>query len=168
MRTVKYRVTGSRQPNLSAEGTVKELMSRMAYFPLGKDIPPRSVMNDVFRLGHRDNGINGDVDWEAFELTPEEYEVLVAELLTDKESGYQILETPAWVETEVDWMAFTNWYHFGVPAEEYRQILYDYYGLIDARKKALAEDDKELAFTLKVKLTEAATNMFSFLKKYHQ
>jgi hypothetical protein len=168
MLTVKYKVTGTRQPNFSAEGTVKELLSWTAYFPAGKDIPPRSVMNDVFRTGHRDNGFNGDVYWEPFELGPEEYEELVAELLADKEKGYTILETPAWVETELDWMAYTQWYYYGVPLQEYRQILYDYHDLIDAQNKAIAEGDESLAFTLKLKLGEAAMNMANFLSKYHR
>jgi hypothetical protein len=168
MLTVKYRVTGTRQPNFSAEGTVKELLSWIAYFLTGKDIPPRSVMNDVFRSGHRSCGFDGDVYWEPFELSAEEYEGLVAELLADKEMGYQILETPDWVETELDWMAFTNWYHHGVPLQEYRQMLYDSYALIDERNKALAAGDEKLAFTLKLKLGEATINMVNFLRKYHQ
>ena len=35
MRTVKYRVTGTRQPNVTAEGTVKELISWVGYVLVG-------------------------------------------------------------------------------------------------------------------------------------
>jgi hypothetical protein len=168
MRTVKYRVTGTRQPNITAEGTVKELISWVGYVLVRKYIPPLSTMNDFFKRGHLSNGFNGDTYWEPFELRPNEYDALVAELLTDKKAGYQILDAPDWIATEVDWTAYTTWHDFGVPLEPHRQMLYEFRRLIDKQAKALAEGDRELASTLSTRLGEAAISMANYLEKYYR
>ena len=168
MRTVKYRVTGTRQPNVNAEGTVKELISWVGYVLVGKYIPPLSAMNDFFKRGHLSNGFNGDTYWEPFELRPNEYDALVAELLTDKNAGYQTLDAPDWIATEVDWTAYTTWHDFGVPLEPHRQMLYECRQLIDEQAKAVAEGDRELASTLSTQLGEAAISMANYLEKYYR
>jgi len=168
MRTVKYKVTGTRQPNFSAEGSVRELMTWLAGFPPTKDVPPRSVMNGVFKKGFWDGGFNGDTHWEPFELTLDEYGELVAEMLSDKAADYQVLEAPEWIQKELDWTAYVNWHHLNMPLEEYRRMLYKFHDLIDTRKEALAKGDEKLAFTLNIRLGEAANKMFNFLAKYNR
>ena len=168
MRSVKYRVTGTRQPNVAAEGTIKDLISLVRYALIPKYIPPLRVMNEFFRRGHLDNGFNGDTYWEPFELRPDEYDALVAELLTDQDAGFRTLDPLNWITTEVDWTAYTSWHDFGVPLEPHRQMLYDYHRLIDERAKAIAEGDHDRASTLSTQLADAANRMVKYLGKYYR
>jgi len=166
MRTVKYSVTGTRQPNVASEGTVRELISVVGSALIGKYIPPLRPMNQFFKRGHLSNGYNGDTYWEPFELPPGEYDRLVDELLADKDAGYQALAAPDWVETEIDWTAFTSWHELGVPIEPHRQMLYDMHNLIDEHAKAVAEGNRTLAVTLSVRIADGANRMIAYLQDY--
>jgi hypothetical protein len=166
MRMVKYRITGTRQPNFTADGTPGELLKWVMGFPPSRDVPPLAAMNDVFRKGFRSGGFNGDTHWEPFELSSHDYAEVVAELLADEEAGYRLLAAPDWVATELDWMAYVGSHHQGIPLEPYRDLLCRYDRLVNELDAARAKGNKVAVFQRTVQLTMTARKMLRFLKRY--
>lgn len=165
-KTVKYWTTGTRQPNFTAVGTPAELLKWVAGFPPSKDVPPRAVLNDVFRKGFQEGGFNGDTHWEPFELSPAEYDDFVQELLADDKACYRTLESPEWIQTELDWLAYVSWKRDGVPLEPYRKLLYRLNTLIAAQRAARSSGRKLAHFVRTLQLFAVLRRMQRFLAKY--
>ncbi|MGL5875214.1 MAG: hypothetical protein ACRC2R_23100 [Xenococcaceae cyanobacterium] len=51
-----------------------------------------------------DAGMSGGCSWKSFEITQEEYEELVLDLLTDLELQFEILDAPTEVQTYRQWI----------------------------------------------------------------
>lgn len=101
------------------KGTLKDLLLAMPYVLHGF-IPPfhviscllqRGVPNEFFPDGllpdgkvQYDAGMSGGCCWQPFEITREDYEELVLDLLTDPESQFEVLDAPAEVQTYVQWV----------------------------------------------------------------
>jgi hypothetical protein len=141
-KTISYWITGSRLPNFRAEGKPIDLLPWMLGFPPSKDVPPLAVVNAVFRAGFRSGGFNGDTHWDPFELTLAEYEDFAQSLLADGAAGYRILESPAWIKTEIDWRAYVAWHQYGIPLERYRTLLYKFDELVAKRRAELESGGK--------------------------
>jgi hypothetical protein len=100
-------------------GTLKDLLLAMPYV-LHRFIPPFHVINYLLQHGvpnelfpdgllpngkvQCDAGMSGGCSWKPFEITREEYEELVLDLLTDPESQFEILDAPAEVQTYMQWV----------------------------------------------------------------
>ncbi len=48
--------------------------------------------------------MSGGCSWKPFEITREEYEELVLDLLTDPKSHFEVLDAPAKVKTYTEWV----------------------------------------------------------------
>jgi hypothetical protein len=141
-KTITYWITGTRRPNFRAEGTPVDLLPWILGFPPSADVPPLAVVNAVCGEGSRSCGFNGDAHWEPFALTPAEYEEFVQMLLADPEKGYRILESPAWIKTEIDWSAYVASVRYGIPLEPYRKLLYKYDELVEQTRAARRSGSK--------------------------
>jgi hypothetical protein len=102
-------------------GTLKDLLLTLP-FVLHRFIPPFHVLryllkhgvpNEFFPDGYLpdgkvqyDAGMSGGGSWKPFELTQEEYENLVLDLLTDPEADFEVLDAPAEVQTYPQWAAW--------------------------------------------------------------
>ena len=53
-------------------------------------IPPLHVINEIMLLGEHDAGMGGGAEWKPFEITKDEYEELVENLVTNPE--HKIIE----------------------------------------------------------------------------
>jgi hypothetical protein len=100
-------------------GTVKDLLLELPYV-LHKFIPPFHVLRYLLKYGvsneffpdgclpdgkvQYDAGMSGGASWKPFEITQEEYENLVLDLLTDPDSEFEVLDAPAEVQTYVQWV----------------------------------------------------------------
>ncbi|NJL55022.1 hypothetical protein HC928_07405 [bacterium] len=89
-------------------------------FVVHRFIPPFHVLNYLLKHGvpneffpdgilpdgkvQYDAGMSGGGSWKPFEMTQEEYEDLVLELLTDPESQFEVLDAPAEVQTYPQWV----------------------------------------------------------------
>lgn len=98
------------------QGTLKDLLLEM----LHRFIPPFSVLNDLLKHGEPneffpdgllpdgkvqyDAGMSGGCSWKPFEITPDEYEDLVLDLLTDPGSKFEVLDAPAEIQTYCQWV----------------------------------------------------------------
>ena len=83
-------------------------------------IPPLPVLNDLLKHGvpnhiypdgllpngkvQYDAGMSGGCSWQPFEITQEEYQELVLDLLTDPELQLQVLDTSSEIQTYVAWI----------------------------------------------------------------
>ncbi len=98
-------------------GTLKDLLLAMPYL-LTNWIPPISVLNDLFRNGmpndvhpnglpdgkvQFDAGMSGGCAWKPIEISADEYEELVLELLTDPERNLRQKDPPAGISTIAQW-----------------------------------------------------------------
>ena len=100
-------------------GTLKDLLLAMPYV-LHRFIPPFNVISYLLQHGvpneffpdgllpdgkvQYDAGMSGGGSWKPFEITREEYEELVLDLLTDPESQFEVLDAPAEVQTYMQWV----------------------------------------------------------------
>ena len=100
-------------------GTLKDLLFAMPYL-LHDFIPPLPVLNDLLKHGvpnhiypdgllpdgkvQYDAGMSGGCSWQPFEITQEEYQELVLDLLTDPELQLQVLDTPPEIQTYMAWV----------------------------------------------------------------
>lgn len=100
-------------------GTLKDLLLATPYI-LQRFIPPFQVLNYLLKHGvpneffldgllpdgkvQYDAGMGGGCSWKPFEITREEYEELILDLLTDPESQFYIFDTPAEVQTYKQWV----------------------------------------------------------------
>ena len=107
MREIKYTIL---PPVGDAEthrhGTVKELLFAIPYFFLRDRlniIPPISVLNDLLKLGIVDAGMSGGYRWRPFEISQEEYDELVEELLTLPDSQFELIKVPEQINTFSEW-----------------------------------------------------------------
>jgi hypothetical protein len=98
------------------QGTLKALLLEV----LHRFIPPFPVLNDLLKHGvpneffpdgllpdgkvQYDAGMSGGCSWKPFEITPDEYEDLVLDLLTDPGSKFEVLDAPAEVQTYRQWI----------------------------------------------------------------
>jgi hypothetical protein len=101
------------------QGTLKDLLLEMP-FVLARFIPPFHVLNDLLRHGvpnelfpdgllsdgkvQYDAGMSGGCSWKPFEITWEEYEDLVLDLLTDPRLQLEVLDAPAEIQTFTLWV----------------------------------------------------------------
>jgi hypothetical protein len=99
-------------------GTLKDLLLAMPYV-LYRYIPPFHVLSYLLKYGapneffpdgflpdgkvQYDAGMSGGCSWKPFEITQEEYEELVLDLLTDPESQFEVLDAPGEVQTYRQW-----------------------------------------------------------------
>jgi hypothetical protein len=100
-------------------GTLKDLLLAMPGV-LHRFIPPFQVLSYLLKHGvpneffpdgllpdgkvQYDAGMSGGCSWKPFEIIREEYEELILDLLTDPESQFDILDTPAEVQTYKQWV----------------------------------------------------------------
>jgi hypothetical protein len=105
------------------QGTLKDLPLEMPCV-LHAFIPPFHVLNYLLRHGvpnefspdgllpdgkvQYDAGMSGGCSWKPFEITQEEYEDLVLDLLTDPGSQFEVLDTPVEVETYMQWVEWKS------------------------------------------------------------
>ena len=84
-------------------------------------VPPRAVLNSLFRAGSLDAGMSGGARWEPFEIDELAYDELVKALA---EHGFGPLpaEPPAWVKGRADWRIWEDELRSGVPSEEHRRL----------------------------------------------
>lgn len=84
-------------------------------------VPPRVVLNSLFRTGSMDAGMSGGSQWEPFEIDEPEYNELVAALA---DHGYEPLpaEPPGWVAGTTDWRIWQDELRDGVPSKEHRRL----------------------------------------------
>lgn len=120
----------------------------------------------MFRRGHQSGGFNGDTYWEPFELTPRDYEEFTRELLADQSTRYQLLDAPAWIRNELDWLAYVAWHERGIPLERYRRLLYRYDALTSAQRAARANGSRVAFIALTVRVFVVIRRMQRLLVKY--
>lgn len=63
-------------------------------------LPDRKVQFDA--------GMSGGCSWKPFEITQEEYQDLVLELLTDPKSRFEVLDAPAEIQTYTQWVEWKS------------------------------------------------------------
>ncbi|MGL5942388.1 MAG: hypothetical protein ACRC2S_18830 [Waterburya sp.] len=99
--------------------TLKDLLFTMPYvlykfippFHVLKDLLQRGVPNDFFPDGllpdgkvQYDAGMSGGCSWKPFEITQEEYDELVLDLLTDPQLQLEVLDIPSEIQTYKQWV----------------------------------------------------------------
>jgi hypothetical protein len=100
-------------------GTLKDLLLALPYV-LHRYIPPFHILGHLFKYGvpneffpdgllpdgkvQYDAGMSGGCSWKPFEITQEEYEELVLDLLTDPRAQFEILDAPTEVQTYRQWV----------------------------------------------------------------
>lgn len=95
-------------------GTLRDLLLAMPYV-LDRFIPPFHVLSYLLKHGvpnglfpdgkvQYDAGMSGGCSWKPFEITQEEYEELVLDLLTDPDSQFEVLDAPTEVQTYRQWV----------------------------------------------------------------
>jgi hypothetical protein len=98
------------------QGTLKDLLLEV----LHRFIPPFNVLNHLLRHGvpneffpdgllpngkvQYDAGMSGGCSWKPFEITREEYEDLVLDLLTDPGAQFEVLDAPPEIQTYSQWV----------------------------------------------------------------
>lgn len=120
MRNLRFKrhVMHSRE-GVWVEGTLKDLLLEMPYV-LHKYIPSFCVLSHLLKYGQPneffpdgllpdgkvqfDAGMSGGCSWKPFEITQEEYEELVLDLLTDPKSQFKILNAPPEIQTYGQWV----------------------------------------------------------------
>ena len=158
MKTIIYYLlpgTGSRVTK--KEGTAKDLLLDMPYLlgmypPLRKEgigvIPPLKIINEIFSIGINDAGMSGGCKWEPFQIDENDFEELVAQLLSDDPKYFRWIEPAEWVKTYDDWTAWKFELIHGGPSQEYRKLWSELKATskahIDAGKRGDEETEKKL------------------------
>jgi hypothetical protein len=130
MRDVTYRPLPGIGPGIGQPRTVSlaDFLRRGLPYVLARGaiprpwwVPPRAVLNSLFRTGSLGLGMSGGARWEPFEIDESEYEELVAALA---EHGYEPLpaEPPGWVAGRTDWRIWEDELRTGIPSEEHRRL----------------------------------------------
>lgn len=104
-------------------GTLKDLLLEMP-FVLYRFVPPFHVLSHLLKYGvpneffsdgflpdgkvQYDAGMSGGCCWKPFEITREEYEDLVLELLTDPKSRFEVLDAPTEIQTYTQWVEWKS------------------------------------------------------------
>ncbi|MBC7813195.1 MAG: hypothetical protein H7175_18700 [Burkholderiales bacterium] len=171
MRTVKYKLLlppeeGSESGVLMARGNLSEMLTEMPYLLTHKVIPPLHVLNEVLRSGLIEAGANGGASWEPFEIDAEEYEALVAEMLTLEDNSLREAASPAWVKSRADWDIWLMEMIYRVPVDEHRALLEKMVELERASTAAYARGDKEAALTLQSQALKASSALSEWLTGY--
>ncbi len=91
---------------LRVQGDIKDLVLAIPYLLHSKIVPPRSVLNEIFGKGIYDAGMSGGCSWKPFEISQEEYNELVEELLTIPEKNFIQMETPDRITTYSKWQGW--------------------------------------------------------------
>jgi hypothetical protein len=129
MRTITFRPVpgvggGTCDP---VTGSIADFVRRMPYLLAGGAhprpwwVPPRAVLNNLFRVGSFDAGMSGGLQWEPFEIDESEYQQLNAGLVED---GYDPLprQAPAWVQELADWRIWEDELRSGISSDEHRRL----------------------------------------------
>jgi hypothetical protein len=82
------------------DGTLAELVAAIPYLLVFGRIPPRRVLDTIFRAGIVDAGMSGGCRWAPFEIGDAEYEELATALVG---AGHRRVDCPDWVESPGDW-----------------------------------------------------------------
>ncbi len=107
MKQVKYTVLRAvGNGGTHEQGDLKSFLLDIPYlFFRGSRsvLPTLPVLNDLLEKGLFDAGMSGGCRWNPFQISREEYEELVEELLTDPEFEFVSVETPSRITTFESW-----------------------------------------------------------------
>jgi hypothetical protein len=82
LRTIKYKRHEFRHRPQHCTGTLLTFVYDVPYLDGCGVFPPLHVLNHLFASGGGDGGMSPGASWKPFSISPEEYENLVAEVLT--------------------------------------------------------------------------------------
>ncbi len=149
---------------------VADLLRRYPYLLTGGLVPPIHVVNEVLRGGGFDAGLSGAARWEPLELSAEEYQAVVENLVSEGRLGKTLRceQTPDWVITRSDW---SNWIAervYAIPADESRR-----YDAENARLFALVKDaeqrgDEASRFEHLLQLNEVCAQYSEFVQRHRK
>jgi hypothetical protein len=169
MRTIDYEILPPLGPGTEPKsGTLAQLVHDIPYLLMPGPIPPRAVLNSIFKTGLSDAGMSGGCRWQPFEISPAEYDELVRALVADSKGTLTVVDTPDWVRTQSDWTAWWMQHLHHVPADEHRRLTARYEELERERKDAEARGDSALAEDLFVQAVRAGTELGDFIMSHRK
>lgn len=104
--------------------SVADVLRHLPYVVMGGLIPPLTVVNAVLGAGELDAGMSGGARWQPVQLTLQEYEAVVADLVENGCRGtpLQYRQPPAWVIDRNDWSIWVAEQAYSIPSAENRVL----------------------------------------------
>ena len=123
------------------------------------------VINSVLSSGACNAGMSGGAQWQAFELSDEEYDSVVNQLESE---GLRQLSTPTpeWVTSENEWMIWVYEVDHAVPSTEHRRLSAICEGIEKRINEAIAAGLDEEAENLHWQYVEADRNLQKFVDEH--
>lgn len=148
-------------------GSWADVLEAIPYFLLPRaPIPPRQVVNEVLSTAELDAGMSGGCVWPSMELTEEEYEEVVQELLAKPGKQYQRLEPPPWVKTADDYRYWMVEVSRGVPAAEHRAYSQRLTRLLERMGEAQKRGNERSAQSLKQQYDQLSRERQEFFGRH--
>lgn len=146
---------------LEGPRTPVEVLDHGAYLDGYGLVPPRQVMNDVFRSG---GPPNDGIAFAPFEVDEAEWREIASAM---EARGDRWLEPPAWVETAADWRIWALEVTRGVPSDEHRRLA-EASDRAEAALKAAIEagEDRARIEELHWKFVRAGQPLADFLNRH--
>ena len=121
MKKYNYTHIGAHGEEVPETGTLFDLLNTNPYFFLGpiKRLPPLIVINSILEAGLDDGGMGDGASWTPFTIEIDEYQQLATYC---KGFGYEITETPKWVESYMDFLIWVNYLDIGIPWKKNKHL----------------------------------------------
>jgi hypothetical protein len=142
------------------DGTLAELVAAIPYLLVFGRIPPRRVLDTIFRAGIVDAGMSGGCRWAPFEIGDAEYEELATALVG---AGHRRVDCPDWVESPGDWTVWLLGEVRGVPVEAHRELAAEEARRARQLEEARARGDAAAVLELHLAHVEAGQRLADFL-----
>ena len=149
-------------------GTLADLLLAIPYLLTARITPPLHVVNDLLARGIDNHGMSGGCQWEPFQITASEWEVLARRLKSlPDDKGCEFVQPPDWVENLDDWHAWIMIHRYGMP-EEFRALEREVRDLELARKQAMSDGDQDLVEQLHVRVIEAGGRLSELVMTHRE
>lgn len=150
--------------------SVADLLRRYPYLLTGGLVPPIGVVNEVLCSGGFDAGLSGAARWEPLELSTEEYEAVVEDLVSEGRLGKTLRceQTPDWVLTRSDWSTWVAERVYSIPSEENRRYDAEQARLFALVKDAERRGDAVSRYELLMQLNEVCAQQSEFVRRHRK
>ncbi|GMV29250.1 MAG: hypothetical protein AMXMBFR59_13750 [Rhodanobacteraceae bacterium] len=170
MRSIDYESLRGADVCSREHLSIADVLRVYPYLLVGGLIPPLAIVNALLRAGAVDAGMSGGGRWEPIELSLEEFEEVISDLIAHGTGGRPLryAEPPDWVQSYADWSIWVAEQVYSIPAAENRRYSAAMADLQAAADQAARAGDEEARGRHLLALVRTSAEWNEFHQKHHK